>query len=241
MIQKVRGIVLHHLNYGDSSIIVHLYTDLYGRQSVMIKGARGQRKNRTVSLYHPLALLDIEFYYKENRDLQQIREARPITPLQGIISDPLKNTVALFLAEVLFRSLREIESNRALFDFLNTSIQYFDLIDQGASLFHLHFLTNLTRYLGFRPELPKEEGDYWFDLESGKFSVIKPFHAMRLDPGATKQLQLLLETPVDQLASLKIPRKDRNLLIESLLDYYGLHLEGMGEVKSFAILKSIFA
>ncbi|MBT7093375.1 MAG: hypothetical protein HN936_09015 [Bacteroidetes bacterium] len=70
MIHKIRAIVLHHLNYGDTSIIAHLYTDKFGRQSVMIKGARGQRKNRKISLYHPLALLEIELYYKENRDLQ---------------------------------------------------------------------------------------------------------------------------------------------------------------------------
>jgi len=240
MIQKVRGIVLHHLKYGDTSIIVHLYTDLFGRQSVMVKGARGQRKNRKISLYHPLALLDIELYYKENRDLQQIREAHPIVPLQGIMSDPIKNSVSLFLAEVLYRSIRESESNPELFDYLINSIQLFDIIDEGISLFHLHILTNLTRFLGFRPDLPNTEGDYWFDLETGSFCIIRPVHTMRMDPELSRHLISLMSIPADQLGLININRAKRNLLIEKLLDFYSLHLEGMGEIKSFSVLKAVF-
>lgn len=240
MIQKVRAIVLHHIKYGDTSIIVHLYTDLYGRLSVMVKGARGQRKNRKISLYHQLALLDIELYYKENRDLQQIREARPIVPLQGILSDPIKNSVSLFLAEVFYRSIRENESNPVLFDYLLNSIQLFDIIDDGLTLFHLHILANLTRYLGFRPDLPNTEGDYWLDLETGSFSITRPVHPMRMGPELTRHLIQLMSTPADQLGSININRTNRNLLIEKLLDFYKLHLEGMGEIKSFSVLKAVF-
>jgi len=240
MIQKVRGIVLHHIKYGDTSIIVHLYTDLYGRQSVIVKGARGKRKNRKISLYHPLAQLDLELYYKENRDLQLIREAQAIVPLQGIMSDPIKNTVSLFLAEVLYRCLRENESNPALFDYLLNSIQMFDLIEEGVSLFHIHFLSNLTRFLGFRPSLPKSEGDYWFDLETGSFSITRPIHIMRMNPELSALIIRLLNIPGDQLGSINISRINRNLLIEKLLFYYSLHMEGMGEIKSFSVLKDVF-
>ncbi|MCK5820448.1 MAG: DNA repair protein RecO [Bacteroidales bacterium] len=240
MIQKIRAIVLHHIKYGDTSIIVHLYTDLYGRQSVIVKGARGQRKNRKISLYHPLALLDMELYYKENRDLQQIREAHPIVPLQGIMSDPIKNSVSLFLAEVLYRCIRENESNPPLFDYLLNSIQLYDIIDEGASLFHLHFLANLTRFLGFRPNLPNTEGDYWLNLETGSFSITRPIHNMRMDPELSRYLIQLMKTPGDQLGALTITRVKRNLLIEKLLDFYSLHLEGMGEIKSFKVLKAVF-
>ncbi len=240
MIQKVRGIVLHSLKYGDTSIIVHLYTDLHGRLSVIVKGARGQRKNRKISLYHHLALLEIELYYKENRDLQQIREARPITPLQGIMSDPVKNAISLFIAEVLYRSIRENESNQPLFDYLQNSIQLFDIIENGVSLFHLHFLAHLTRYLGFRPEPPETEGDYWLNLETGSFSITRPVHNMRMAPDLTRYLIQIMNKPADQLDGINITRTNKNLLIENLLDFYSLHLEGMGEIKSFSVLKAVF-
>ncbi len=240
MIQKVRGIVLHHLNYGDTSIIVNLYTDLLGRQSVMIKGARGQRKNRKLSLYHPLAILEIELYYKENRELQQIREARPIIPLHGLMSDPVKNTVSLFMAEVFYRTIRENEPNPVLFDYLLNSIQLYDLMDNGIALFHLHVLANLTRFLGFRPDLPQDEGEYWFNLETGSFSITRPLHYMRMDPELSSQLILIMKIPSDQLGTINISRKNRNLLIEKLLDYYSLHMEGMGKIKSFNVLKAVF-
>ncbi len=240
MIQKVRGIVLHHLNYGDTSIIVQLYTDLYGRISVMIKGARGQRKNRKASLYHPLAILDMEIYYKENRDLQQIREAKAVVPLQGILSDPIKNAVSLFLAEVFYRSIREKEANPGLFDYLFNNIQFYNLMDTGISLFHLHLLVGLTRYMGFRPDLPKDDGDYWLDLETGSFSITRPIHSMRMEPALSRQLIQLMRVTADQLGTFHINRSDRNLLIEKLLDYYSLHLEGMGKIKSFSVLQAVF-
>lgn len=240
MIQKVRGIVLHHLNYGDTSIIVHFYTDLFGRVSVMIKGARGQRKNRKISLYHPLALLEIEINFKENRDLQQIREARPILPLQGIMADPIKNTIALFIAEILYRSIREKESNKDLFEYLQTSIELFDLLEDGSSMFHLYMLVHLTRFLGFRPALPPDDQAYWFNLETGSFTLGRPSQEKRMQPELASHLINLIKAKPDELGSLKIPRNQKNELIESLLEYYKIHLAGMGEIKSYSILKAVF-
>jgi DNA repair protein RecO (recombination protein O) len=240
MIHKIRAIVLHHLNYGDTSIIAHLYTDKFGRQSVMIKGARGQRKNRKISLYHPLALLEIELYYKENRDLQQIREARPIVPLQGLMVDPLKNTVALFLAEVFYRTMRESEPNPELFDYLSSSIQYYDLMEDGISLFHLHIMAHLTRFLGFKPNLNRQDENDWFDLYTGSFSSSSPIHNYRLEPGLSNKLHQILTSSLDQIQHINIGRNERTLLIEKLIDYYQLHLDGMGEIKSYPVLKTVF-
>jgi DNA repair protein RecO (recombination protein O) len=240
MVQKVRGIVLHHLNYGDTSIIVHFYTDIYGRISVMIKGARGQKKNRKISLYHPLAILELDLIFKENRDLQQIREARPLVPLHGIIADPIKSSVSLFLAEVFFRSIREKESNKNLFEYLFNSIQLFDLLEEGTNLFHLHVIIHLSKYLGFRPEAPEVEGAYWFELETGLFSKIKPILEYHLDPRLTAHLITLLRITGHELGQLRIPRKDRNELLEKIILYYRLQMDGMGEIKSLAILKTVF-
>lgn len=240
MIQKVRGIVLHHLNYGDTSIIVHLYTDLYGRISVMVKGARGQKKNRKISLYHPLALLEIELNYKENRDLHQIREAKPILPLQGIMSDPVKNAISLFLAEIFYRAIRENEANHGLFEYLTNTIQLFDLIEEGVGIFHLYVLVQLTRYLGFRPQPPLDENKYWFELETGLFSASRPIRENKLNPVLTSYLIRLLKSKADEIGSIKIPRKEKNELIEQILYYYRLQMDGMGEIKSFAILKAVF-
>lgn len=231
---------MHHLNYGDTSIIVHLYTDLYGRVSVMVKGARGQRKNRKISLYHPLAILDIDLNYKAKRDLQHIREARPIVPLQGLISDPVKNVISLFLAEVFSRSIRENEANPDLFEYLINTIQLFDLIDEGVSLFHLHVIIHLSRFLGFRPQAPTEKGTFWFELETGHFSPHRPIREHHLNTVLTSHLISLLKCKPDELGNLKIPRNDRIELLEQFLLYYRLQMDGMGEIKSFDVLKAVF-
>ncbi len=240
MIQKLQGIVLHHLNYGDTSIIAQVYTNLLGRQAIMIKGARGSRKNRKISLYHPLALLDLDLYYKENRDLHQIREAHPNPPLQGIMADPAKNTVAIFLAELLYRTLKEKEANANLFGYLSNSIQYYDLMESGTPLFHLHLMVHLTRFLGFQPEAVRHSEQDWFDLIEGKFVPQQTFHNQILVPEMANHFFLLLTTPLDQLGSLSIKRANRILLLERLIDYYQIHFEGLGEIKSFPVLKAVF-
>lgn len=240
MLQKVKGIVLHHLPFGDTSIIVHLYTDLYGRQSVMIRGARGQKKNRKISLYHPLALLEMELYYKESRDLQSIKEAKPIVPLHGLMTDPLKNTIALFIAEVLYRSIRETESNPDLFSFLSHNIEYFDLQEHGQVNFHLSLLCHLTRYLGFRPHIPKEAHNTYFDLITGSFTLLKPIHQQYVDREASVYLHQIFSSSPAEIETLKIPRATRNILIEKLLFYYDQQLDGQFEIRSYEILKSVF-
>jgi len=240
MIQKVKGIVLHHLKYGDTSIIVHLYTNLLGRQTIIVKGARGARKNRKISLYHPLALLEMELYYKENRDIHPIKEAHPILPLQGLMADPVKHTVAIFLAEVIYRTIREKEANAELFQFLSSSIQYYDLMESGTMLFHLHLLIHLTRFLGFKPETERSGNTDWFDLNDGRFTLIQPIHGYRLNPDLAGYFYHLLHTGLDQLHTLTIPRTDRNLLLQHLINYYQIHLDGLGEIKSFSVLKAVF-
>lgn len=240
MIQKVRGIVLHHFAYGDSSLIVHVYSDLYGRLSVMAKGARGQKKNRRISLFHPLALLDLDLDYKESRELQLLREARPILPLHRLSGDPLKNTIALFLAEVFYRSLRENEPNHDLFEYLLSSVEYFDLMDQGTNLYHLYVLTHLTRFLGFRPIPPESDEPCWLNMETGLFTTGRPLSEDRFNPDLSSLFIALLKTTPDQLSHLKPSRDQKNAFIEHMLRFYGIHLQGMGSVRSFAILKAVF-
>jgi len=241
MIQKVQSIVLHQIRYGETSLIVNIYTNLDGRQAIMVKGVRGAKKNKKAGLFHPLAILDTEMYYKISREIQQVKEVKPLIPLHGITSNPVKNAVALFLAEVLYRSLRESEANPELYSYLSHSIQYFDLLDSGSHTFHLYFLIHLTRFLGFFPTRNHTEDSDWFDLRSGSFCSFSPNHDTCLAPEQANVFSKLMELKREDLSEISIPRNLRNLLIEKILDYYHFHLEGLGEIRSFSILKTVFS
>jgi len=208
--------------------------------SVIIPGARGKRKNKKISLYHNLALLDLEVYYKASRDLQQIREARPVLPMAGLTSDPIKSTMALFLSEIFYRTLKEEEANPELFSFLENALRYFELAEEGIANFHLYMLVHLTRFLGFFPDGKQDEDDTWFDIRKDPLTKF-PFEApVRLDQSTSDLLATFLDSNLEETIEIKINRDQRNDLLEALLDYYRTHMPEMGVVRSHAVLKEIF-
>ncbi|MCX6223756.1 MAG: DNA repair protein RecO [Bacteroidia bacterium] len=240
MIEKTLGIVFKQIKYGETSLIAHLYTRRWGRIGIMVPGARSSSKNRKAYLFQPLTILELEVYYKANRDLQKIKEVKNHSPFMHLTGDPVKCSVALFLAEILNKALREEEPNTELFDFLDSHIQFLDIADQGIANFHIYFLLRLSRYLGFNPGIPPDQRDLWFDLTHGTFSTSPPLHDSFLTPQLTALLIRFLLVQASDLASIEIDRHKRIELLEGILSYYYLHLEGLGEIKSHTVLHTLF-
>lgn len=240
MLQKLRGIVLHHINYGETSIILYIYTEQKGRLAIIIPGARGKRRNKKISLYHNLAILDLEIYYKDSRELHQIKEARPVLPMSSITGDPVKSSIALFLAEVLYRTLKEEEANPDLFSFLENTIQYFEMAHEGIANFHLYMLINLTRFLGFFPVDNHKDKTDWFNLRSGQFSPLPPEASDRLKPAVAALLAKFMHSDLDEAVSIKLNHNQRNEMLSGMLEFYSIHLQGMGEIKSYSVMREIF-
>ena len=149
MISTTRAIVLNHLRYGDSSLIANLYTESMGRQTVFVKGAFSKKSPVRAAMFQPLHLIEIDLHHRANRQMQRISNVQVYCQLQSIPFDPVKSCIALFIAEILYKTLREEESNAGLFDFLLHAIQTLDLNDYGTANFHLVFLVHYSRYLGF--------------------------------------------------------------------------------------------
>ena len=146
---RSRAIVLNQLRYGDSSLIVDLYTDNMGRQTVFVKGAFSKKSRIRSALFQPLHLLETDLHYRINRQMQRISNVMIYYPFQGIPYNPVKGCIALFIAEVLNKTLKEEEANSEMFDFLLHAIQALDLNESGTANFHLVFLIHFSRYLGF--------------------------------------------------------------------------------------------
>jgi len=240
MIEKTLGIALKQIKYGETSLIVHLYTRRWGRMAIMVPGARTSSKNKKAYLFQPLTILELEVYHKPGRDLQKIKEVRNHSPFMHLTGDPVKSSIALFLAEILHKALREEESNEELFDFLDTHIQFLDLADRGVANFHIYFLLRLSRHLGFNPGVPPTQSEMWFDLAHGTFTPDPPPHDSFLRPELTGLLIRFLSVQVSDLATIQIDRLTRNELLDGVLRYYHLHLEGLGEIKSHAVLQALF-
>ncbi|MCK5068630.1 MAG: DNA repair protein RecO, partial [Bacteroidales bacterium] len=152
MIRKTRGIVLHTTRYGESSLVAHCYTEQYGRQSYMIKGVRKSKKQNRSNLFQPLFILDFEVFHKDSREIQLVKEVSRAMPLNSLPFDMVKSAQAIFMAEVIYRVVREEESNPMLAQFLISSIQYLDALENASPDFHILFMFQLSRHLGFYPQ-----------------------------------------------------------------------------------------
>ena len=232
MLNKTRAIVLHHIKYGESSLIVTLYTEKYGRLACMVKGIRSKKTRFPVTLFQPLTLLETVIYYKQNREVHRIKEVSCPFHYDTVPFNITKSAIALFLAEILYITLREEESNPSLFAFLFHSFQLLDTKDEGTANFHLLFLLHYSKYLGIFPE--DLEG-----IENGLLSAdLQVFSGMPAD--AVSAITPLLSNSPGQLEIIKLTNNSRSILLERILRYYAQHLEGMSRLKSVQILKEIF-
>ncbi|MDX2442556.1 MAG: DNA repair protein RecO [Bacteroidales bacterium] len=240
MIYKTKGIVLHHIKYGDSGIIVYMYTRELGRQTFMIQGVRKKKATTKINMFQPLYQLDLDAYYKPGNTMHRLKEVKNSTPYISISNNIYKNSIVLFLAEILYKSLQTEEPNYPLFDFIGDSLMTLDKTEIGFSNFHLLFLLRLSDFLGFHPNTSEMKELNYFDLREGVFSTFRPEHPFYMDPRQSKILTDLINLDFGSLAAYKLSYADRNIFLEHMLDYYQLHELNLTPIKSFKILKEIF-
>lgn len=232
MINKTRAIVLHYVKYGDSSLIVTLYSEKYGRIACMVNGVRSKKGKFSAILFQPLSLLETDIYYRQNRELQRLKEVFCPFQYDTIPFNITKSAIAFFIAEVLYLSLREEEGNPTLFNFLYHAFQLLDTKEEGCSNFHLWFMLHFLRYLGILPAELKDVEDNVFSSDT------QLFYAMSVE--AKDALKLLIASPQGPPDKLQINNSDRTQLLERLIRYYALHLDGFSRLKSYSVLQEVF-
>ena len=224
MYSQTKGIVLSSVKYSESSIICKVYTAKLGLQSYIVNGVR--KKKGGSAYYQPLNILELTVYHKNNKQLQRIKEVKAPAAYTSIPFHVLKSSVALFLAEVLSKCLKEEEENQGLYCFLENSLMELDQSDFDGQ-FHIRFLIALSGYLGFYPNIENANLPY-FDLMNGCFSKSKSEHKNYINNTSEFVSALKLE-----------PIHNKKRILEYILDYYQLHVYGFGRIKSKGVLESV--
>lgn len=239
MIVKTKAILLNHIRHSDNSLIARFYTEEYGRLSVMVKGLSAKKGKNRYLYFQPLYLFDLEIYYREAREMHNLREINlSFTPV-NIPTDIFKSTISLFISEILYSTIREEDKNRKLFSFIELSVKALDEMTVGVSNFHIWFLVHLSSYTGIGPTPTTAPGSY-FDMLNGQFVPSVPTHTDFLDPKSAEYLNRLLNYSVEELPSLQISGAERTLFLDQILNYYNLHLPGMRRIRSLRVLNDIF-
>lgn len=237
---KARGIVLNTVKYGDSSMVAQLLTDVGGRRSFMVQGIRSSRgRGSKAALFQPMFAVEFEGLESAKMELHRFKEVHSGIILQSIPFDVRKSTVALFMAEVLYRLVKESEPNEPLFSFVWGSVEALDSIDEGVANFHLWFLAHLSRFLGFSPGNEHFDGAM-FDIREGLFTRTKPLHGQVMDEFNAEILRDLLECDVSLLGEIGLNREQRRAFLDAMMVYYGYHLEAVRAVRSTKILREVF-
>jgi DNA repair protein RecO (recombination protein O) len=233
MLIKTRAIVLHHVKYGESSLIVTLYTEKHGRMTCIVSGIRSKKTHLSLPFFQPLTLIEAEIYHKSNREVHRLKELSCPFHYTSIPFSITKSTISLFLSELLWLTLREEEANEKLFDFLFHAFQLLDSKDEGVANFHLLFLIHYSRYLGIFPADPESVTDM------SRFTDLKIFTNL---PGETGRIFMeMLKTSLAEGEKISLNKAGRLLLLDALVKYYEEHLDGMGKIRSVAVLKEIFS
>lgn len=237
---KAHGIVLHTIKYGDTSLVAYVLTDTLGRQNYLVQGVKsGRGKGNKAALLQPMFLLEFEGIPSRHSQMDRMKDVRLSQPLQSIPFDVRKSTIALFMAEVLYRLVREVEPDSPLFGFVRDSVTALDRMEEGISNFHLWFLVQLSAFLGFYPAGEYSEGD-WFDITEGSFVGRFPEHAIAVSRPNSALLASLMGVEAEQLGSLPLSRSQRADFLADMLHYFGYHLDAIDKVQSVRMLGEIF-
>ncbi len=237
---KARGVVLSTVKYGDSGVVVQMLTDRYGRQSYLVQGVRSSRgKGSKMALLQPLFILAFEGLESPHSDLHKMREVQNDVVFKSLPYDIRKSTIALFMAEVLYRLVGESEANEPLFDFVYHSVCALDELEEGVANFHLWFLANLSRYLGYFPGNEHQKG-CWFDMREGLYTRTMPLHDHTMSAAEAELLRDLTETDLECLGEIPLNREQRVAMLSRLVEYYSIHLEAIRSVRSIEILQEVF-
>nr|WP_236672981.1 DNA repair protein RecO [Flavobacterium tagetis] len=234
---KTKAIVISSLKFQEKSLIVKCFTLSSGLKSYFVRDAFSSRKaSQKIAYFQPFSILEIEAVHKNKGTLENFKEIKSAVPFQSIHTDIVKSTMVMFLSEMLHYSIQEEEKNEQLFLFLETALTWLDHHDEIFN-FHLILLLEITKYLGFYPDL-SENNLPFFEMNEGVFIHFQSGNV--LSEHETNLFKKLLELKFDNDQKV-FHVLERQILLKIIIDYYSLHLEGFKKPKSLEILKEVFS
>lgn len=211
----VEFIVLTTTKVGENALVVHTLSREWGRRGFLVRSA----KKTGTTLFLPLNILEADVVENSKSELWTLKNITLKDALEGIRGNLKKNTMTLFLSEVLFRTVRDGANEDGLYEWCVGSILTLNALEADFANFPVRFLLELAGALGFRPT----------------FDDIAPFAGEHLN-------QMKALTTADFSESLLLPLSGavRNALCEELLQYLSYHTEANIQVKSLAVLRELY-
>ena len=245
MTHKIKAIILRSIKYGETSLVVTAFTELYGIQTYLVNGVRASnKKTNNAACFQPSAILGMEVYHNELKKMHRIKEYGFAHLYQNILSSVIKYSVALFMVELLYKTLKQPENNPALFNFCEDALMHLDEASATVTAnFPLFFTLHLSYFFGFKiNEEGSGEANSFIDLQEGCFTSVLPNHPHFLAGEDVKITSELLKTMQPaELDSLQLNKQKRKHLLAKYLEYYQLQHHNFGQMKTLAVLEEVLS
>lgn len=243
MIHPTKGIVLRSIKYGETSLVVNIFTELFGIQSYLVQGVRSSGKTSKASFFQPGSILEMEVYHNELKNLQRIKEFKWSYLYKNILRDVTRNSIALYMVELLQKCLKQPENNLDLFQFSEDAFMQLDVAeDTVAANFPLYFSLHLSHFLGLKLEDDYSENNSILDLQEGRFITLIPPHPHFLEDDYSYYISQLLKVQhPDELTEIRLNKSMRREMLIALQNFYGLHIQDFGTMKTLPILHEVLS
>lgn len=238
MTVKTKAIVFSAIKYAEADLIVTCFTEKAGIKTYLLRNIlKSKKSGLKTSYFQPLTQLELVATHKNKGTLEYIREAKIAVPYKSLHTDIVKTGLVMFLSEILKSCIREEEANVQLYHFIEQSLLWLDENQQVAN-FHIYFMLQLSSYLGFYPDATDKNLPY-FNLLEGKFQLnkIEPYC---MEGETVDHLKMFFDNDKEELKSLHLSKQSRSNLLDVLLTYYQLHVQGYKKPKSLAVLNQLF-
>ncbi len=242
MTHKTKGIVLRTVKYGETSLVVTLFTELFGVQTYMVNGVRSTKKSSAKANYfQPAAILDLIVYHSDNKPMQRIKEFGWGFIYNNVLTDVIKNSIASYMMELLQKCLKQPETNTDLFNFCEAALLQLDeSTKKVAANFPLFFTLHLTHFFGFRMEDNHTAENTFIDLQEGIFTDHQPVHPHFMEGEKAALISQLLKVMQPyELEEFNLNHITRRQLLLHLQDYYALHIPEFGQMKTLMVLHEV--
>lgn len=241
LIFTTKGIVLRTIKFGETSVIALIFTELFGIQSYLVNGVRTSAKTSKAHFFQPSSILEMQVYHNELKNLQRIKDLKWSALYKNILSDVMKNSVALYMVELLQKCLKQPETNADLFNFCEDAfLQLDNAVEEVTANFPMYFALHLAQILGFRILDNYSAERNVFNLHEGSFSDETSSTPDHLSKEVSFHIsEMLKAVHPRELAEIKLNRKIRSSILKSLENYYMWHVPDFGKMKTLNILSEV--
>ena len=246
MLITTNAVVLKAIAYSDTSLIVRLFTEDHGKVTVIAKGAK-RSKSPFGSSLEPMNNLQVNYYHKETRDIQLLKETSLEQTLFNIRGNMTKITIGFAIIEIMDKTSRENDANHILFRLVTRIITSLEKSKGDDNHLFWFFLIQFAIRSGFRPNLEycsrcrRPLSMVILDSNIGDLSCDSCLKSgdIILNQENLSFLKKLSITHLDEIEDLAGYEDTKSEIQSFLITFISYHLEGMNKVRSLEILEQI--